>query len=47
VLQSPELRNYAPARALPVKAPLPAKVAELLGWPKQEGYVPGAYQTGK
>lgn len=45
VLQSPELRRFAPARPLPVKAPLPAKVAELLGWPQADGYTPGAYQA--
>jgi parallel beta-helix repeat protein len=44
VVQSPELRNYAPARPLPVRAPLPAHVAELLGWPRQDAYAPGAYQ---
>lgn len=44
VLRSPELKNYAPSRALPVKAPLPADLAALLGWPKQESYAPGAYQ---
>jgi parallel beta-helix repeat protein len=45
VVQSPELRNYAPVRALPVRAPLPPEVAKLLGWPAQEAYVPGAYQA--
>ncbi|AOS44472.1 hypothetical protein Verru16b_01534 [Lacunisphaera limnophila] len=45
VLQSPELRRYAPARPLSVQAPLPAAVAQLLGWPVQKTYVPGAYQT--
>jgi parallel beta-helix repeat protein len=45
VLQSPELRRYAPARVLPVKAPLAAPVVQLLGWPQRNGYVPGAYQT--
>jgi hypothetical protein len=45
VLQSPELRRYAPARPLSVQAPLPAAVAQLLGWPVQQTYVPGAYQT--
>lgn len=45
VVQSPELRNYAPAGELPVRAPLPAKIAELLGWPARDGYVPGAYQA--
>jgi hypothetical protein len=44
LLQSPELKNYQPARALPLKAPLPAEVAALLGWPKQDSYTPGAYQ---
>lgn len=44
VLRSPELKNYALLRALPVKAPLPADIAALLGWPKQETYTPGAYQ---
>jgi parallel beta-helix repeat protein len=45
VLQSPELRRFAPARALPVKSPLPPEIAALLGWSKQDAYVPGAYQT--
>lgn len=44
VLQSPELRNLAPSRPLPVSAPLPGEVAKLLGWPRQDGYQPGAYQ---
>jgi hypothetical protein len=44
VLQSPGLKRYAPVRPLPVKSPLPAEVAALLGWPKQDTYVPGAYQ---
>ena len=35
----------APALPLPVKAPLPTQVAALLGWPQQDGYVPGAYQA--
>jgi parallel beta-helix repeat protein len=45
VLQSPVLKRYAPILALPVKAPLPAEVAALLGWPKQDSYTPGAYQV--
>ena len=44
VLQSPALRRLAPARPLPVQAPLPAAIADLLGWPKQPPYTPGAYQ---
>lgn len=44
VLQGPDLRRYTPIRALPVSAPLPAQVADLLGWPKQDTYAPGAYQ---
>lgn len=44
VLQSPALKRYAPVRPLPVQSPLPADVVELLGWPKQDAYVPGAYQ---
>jgi parallel beta-helix repeat protein len=45
VLKSPELRRFAPAIPLTVKAPLPAQIVTLLGWPKQDGYVPGAYQA--
>ncbi|HEY8993076.1 MAG TPA: right-handed parallel beta-helix repeat-containing protein [Lacunisphaera sp.] len=45
VLQSPELRRFAPARSLPVKAPLPGQIATLLGWAQRDGYVPGAYQA--
>ncbi len=44
VLRSPDLKNFALSRALPVSAPLPADIAALLGWPKQETYAPGAYQ---
>jgi len=44
LLRSPELKNYTLSRALPVRAPLPADIAALLGWPAQEGYTPGAYQ---
>lgn len=44
LLRSPELKNYALIRALPVRAPLPADIAALLGWPRQETYTPGAYQ---
>ncbi len=45
VLQSPELKNYRPIRALPA-APVPAEIARLLGWSPQGAYVPGAYQPG-
>jgi hypothetical protein len=45
VLENPGLKRYAPFRALTVKAPLPAEIAALLGWPKQDAYVPGAYQV--
>jgi parallel beta-helix repeat protein len=45
VAQSPELHRYAPSRALPVKNPLPADVAKLLGWSAKDAYVPGAYQN--
>ncbi len=45
VLRSPELKNYTLSRSLPVRAPLPAGIAALLGWPRQETYTPGAYQT--
>ena len=44
ILQSPEMKNFRPFRAVPVKTALPAGVATLLGWPKQDGYAPGAYQ---
>ncbi|HEX2860009.1 MAG TPA: right-handed parallel beta-helix repeat-containing protein [Lacunisphaera sp.] len=44
VLQSPELRRYAPARALPVKSAPPPRIIELLNWSKQPGYTAGAYQ---
>jgi len=45
VLRSPELKNYAPSRALPVKSPLPADITALLGWPQPEACTPGAYQS--
>jgi parallel beta-helix repeat protein len=45
VLQSPQLRRLAPARPLSVNAPLPPEIAKLLGWTKQDGYTPGAYQA--
>lgn len=44
VVQSPELRRYAPARPLPPGAAPPAAVAQLLGWPQRDAYAPGAYQ---
>jgi hypothetical protein len=43
-LQGPDLKNYAPIHELPVRAPLPADLSTLLGWPKQDGYAPGAYR---
>ena len=42
-LRSPELQHYEPIRRLPVNAPLPAEIQQLLGWPKQDTYAPGAY----
>jgi hypothetical protein len=45
VLQSPELGNYRPIRALPAAAPLPDDIAKLLGWSKQAPTIPGAYQA--
>jgi len=45
VVQSPELKNYRPIRALAVQSHLPAEIAKLLGWPEQTAYVPGAYQS--
>jgi parallel beta-helix repeat protein len=45
VLQSPELRNLHLTSAPSIKATLPAEVAAALGWPKQDAYLPGAYQT--
>ncbi len=45
VVQSPDLKHYVPIRPLPVQAPLPAGIAALLGWPKQDTYTPGAYQV--
>ena len=47
VLQSPDLKNYHPIRALPATAPLPDDIAQLLGWPKQTASVPGAYQPAR
>ena len=48
ILQSPELKNYQPIRALPVQTSLPADIVKLLGWPQQTTYAPGAYQpTGE
>lgn len=47
VLRSPELRNYAPSRALPAASKLPAEVVRLLGWPARDSYVPGAYQPAR
>lgn len=44
VLQSLDLKRLTPVRPLPVGSPLPAEIAGLLGWPKQDAYVPGAYQ---
>ena len=44
VLRSPELKNYAVSRAVPVQATPPAEIVALLGWPKQGTYAPGAYQ---
>ena len=44
VLRSPDLKNYALIRTVPVKAAPPAEIITLLGWPKQEAYAPGAYQ---
>ena len=46
-LQSPDLKNYSPIRALPATAPLPDDIAQLLGWPKQTASVPGAYQPAR
>ena len=46
VLQSPELKNYRPIRALPAAPPVPDEVAQLLGWPHSKAATtPGAYQT--
>lgn len=44
VLRSPELKNYALTRVLPVKVSLSPEITALLGWPKQKSYSPGAYQ---
>jgi parallel beta-helix repeat protein len=44
VLQSPELKNYRPIRALLVQSVLPSDIIKLLGWAQQAVYVPGAYQ---
>ena len=46
VFKSPELGNYEMSRAYSGAAaavPLPAEIQQLLGWPKQEARVPGAY----
>ena len=43
VLRSPELQNYELIRSLPANVPLPADIPQLLGWPKQDAYAPGAY----
>jgi len=45
VLRSPDLKNYALNRAVPVKVSPPAEITALLGWPGQETYTPGAYQA--
>ncbi|HEX2853388.1 MAG TPA: right-handed parallel beta-helix repeat-containing protein [Opitutaceae bacterium] len=45
VLENPAQKRYAPGRSLPVKSPLPAEIAALLGWPRQDSYTPGAYQV--
>lgn len=46
LLRSPELQRYEPIRRLPVDAPLPPDILQLLGWPRQETYAPGAYPVG-
>ncbi len=47
VLRSPELQNYEPIGALPVKAPLAADVQKILGWPAQNSYAPGAFPRSR
>jgi parallel beta-helix repeat protein len=47
VFKSPELQNYELTRSFPKAAAedsLPAQIQQLLGWPKQDSYAPGAYQ---
>jgi hypothetical protein len=44
VLRSPELKRYDFARPAAADAPLPDDIRQLLGWPKRDAYVPGAYQ---
>lgn len=45
VVRSVELKNFALTRPSPIQAPLPAEIARLLGWPKQNSSIPGAYQA--
>jgi len=44
-LQSLELKNYRPVGITADASPLPAEVAQLLGWPARSSYLPGAYQN--
>jgi len=44
ILRSPELKQLQPSHALPVEAPLPADIAQLLHWSARDSYAPGAYQ---
>ena len=45
LFRSPELKNYAVIRRLPVGTTLPADVPPLLGWPGGDQLLPGAVQT--
>ena len=44
VLQSPDLKRFAPAKPLGPRSDVPADILKLLGWPQRDGYEPGAYQ---
>ncbi len=47
MLRSPALKRYDFARVPAASAPLPDDVRQLLGWPKRDVYVPGAYQPAQ
>ncbi len=46
-LRSPELKRFELVRPSGVSGPLPADIQQLLGWPKQETYAPGAYAVSR
>ena len=47
LFRSPELKNFAVIRPLPVTTSLPADVPPLLGWSRADPLQPGAFQTAR